>query len=172
MEVEYFIPPEDDIWRGHHEAWIDFSWNWLKQIGLREELMGKDVHEDCDLAHYARACTDITFKFPFGESELQGIAARGDYDLNAHQGSSGKSQEYFDEANKRKYVPHVIEPSIGVERLFLALVCSAYHEDEVSTSAVAFAQLNQTGLTEDSGGGGCLLRPASVWDRLEERSAR
>lgn len=89
------------------------------------------MHKKEDLAHYAKACTDIVFKFPFGEVELQGIAARGDYDLTQHQGSSGKSMEYFDEANKRRYIPHVIEPSIGVDRLFLALVCSAYAEDEV-----------------------------------------
>jgi len=131
MEVEYFIPPEDDVWQEHHQAWIDFSWSWLTSIGLREDLMGKDVHKDDGLAHYARACTDITFKFPFGESELQGVAARGNYDLTAHSEASGKNQEYFDEANKRKFVPHVIEPSIGVERLFLAVVCSAYDEDEV-----------------------------------------
>lgn len=91
----------------------------------------QDVHKKEDLAHYAKACTDIVFRFPFGNVELQGVAARGDFDLLQHQGSSGKSMEYFDEANKRRYVPHVIEPSIGVDRLFLALVCSAYAEDEV-----------------------------------------
>jgi glycyl-tRNA synthetase len=131
MEVEYFISDSEDAWQKHHEEWIDFSWNWLKSIGLREELMGREVHRKDKLAHYARACTDITFRFPFGESELQGVAARGNFDLMQHQEMSGKSQEYFDEANKRKYVPHVIEPSLGVDRLFLALLASAYDEDEV-----------------------------------------
>ena len=93
--------------------------------------MFKSVHAKNKLAHYARACTDITFKFPFGTSELMGIAARGDYDLTQHSAASGKTLEYFDEANKRKYLPHVIEPSIGVDRLFLALLVSAYHEDVV-----------------------------------------
>eukprot|EP00611_Tribonema_gayanum_P026713 TRINITY_DN6432_c1_g1_i1.p1 TRINITY_DN6432_c1_g1~~TRINITY_DN6432_c1_g1_i1.p1 ORF type:complete len:570 (+),score=250.10 TRINITY_DN6432_c1_g1_i1:704-2413(+) len=131
MEVEYFISDDDDAWRGEHQAWLEFSWQWLLSIGLREELMGRDVHEAHKLAHYARACTDITFRFPFGQSELQGVAARGAYDLTQHQEASGKGMEYFDEATKRKYVPHVIEPSLGVDRLFLALLTSAYHEDEV-----------------------------------------
>ncbi|CAN0329680.1 unnamed protein product [Pylaiella littoralis] len=131
MEVEYFVEDGDEAWRRHHQDWLDFSWGWLKSIGLREGLMGKDVHKDDGLAHYARACTDITFKFPFGESELQGVAARGCYDLTQHQESSGKSMEYFDERTKSKYVPHVIEPSLGVDRLFLAVMVSAYHEDEV-----------------------------------------
>lgn len=93
--------------------------------------MGWDVHEGDGLAHYARACTDITFKFPFGEQELMGIAARGNFDLTQHSEGSGKSLEYYDESAKEKYLPHVIEPSLGVDRLFLALVCSAYAEDEI-----------------------------------------
>jgi glycyl-tRNA synthetase len=131
MEVEYFIPPDEDVWADFHERWIQTSWDWLKSIGLREELMVRDVHEEHKLAHYARACTDILFKFPFGTQELQGIAARGDYDLTQHAVASGKSMEYYDEARKEKYVPHVIEPSIGVDRLMLAVLTSAYAEDEV-----------------------------------------
>lgn len=131
MEIEYFIPPEEEVWEGFYEGWIETAWSWLTSIGMREDLMGKEVHPKEDLAHYARACTDIVFKFPFGQVELQGVAARGNYDLTQHQGSSGKSMEYFDEVGKRKYLPHVIEPSIGVDRLFLALICSAYAEDEV-----------------------------------------
>ncbi|CAM9190345.1 unnamed protein product [Chrysoparadoxa australica] len=131
MEVEYFIEDDEGVWKGQLEEWIDFNWEFLTGIGLREDLMGKEKHEDDKLAHYARACTDITFKYPFGESELMGIAARGCYDLTQHQDASGKSMEYFDEATKNKYVPHVIEPSLGVDRLFLALMTSAYAEDEV-----------------------------------------
>jgi len=131
MEIEYFIEPEDDVWEQYHERWIQESWDWLVSIGLREDLMAREVHAKDKLAHYARACTDIIFRFPFGWSELQGIAARGNYDLTQHQEASGKGMEYFDEANKRKYLPHVIEPSLGVDRLMLALICSAYHEDEV-----------------------------------------
>ena len=131
MEIEYFIPPEDEVWPKFHQEWIDNAWNWLKSIGLREEFMFKSVHADNKLAHYARACTDITFKFPFGTQELMGIAARGNFDLTQHGEACGKVMEYFDAAENRKYVPHVIEPSLGVDRLFLALLTSAYFEEEV-----------------------------------------
>lgn len=93
--------------------------------------MFRSVHEGNKLAHYARACTDVTFRFPFGVQELMGIAARGNYDLTQHAIHSGKSMEYFDAATNEKYVPHVIEPSCGVDRLFLALLTSAYKEDVV-----------------------------------------
>ena len=91
MEVEYFIPPGDDVWPEYHQRWMDSSKEFLKSVGLREELMGWDVHKGDSLAHYALACTDITFKFPFGEQELMGIAARGNFDLTSHTDGSGKS---------------------------------------------------------------------------------
>merc|ERR1712166_259077 len=132
MEVEYFIPPGDDVWEAHHQKWMEASKDFLlNEIGLREDLIGWDVHEGNKLAHYARACTDITFKFPFGTQELMGIAARGNYDLTQHTEGSGKSLEYYDEETKEKYIPHCIEPSLGVDRLLLAVICSAYAEDEV-----------------------------------------
>jgi len=132
MEVEYFIPPGDDVWPAYHEKWMAECKDFLIDLGLKEDLMGWDVHEGDKLAHYARACTDITFRFPFGTQELMGIAARGNYDLTQHSEGSGKSLEYYDDATKEKYLPHVIEPSLGVDRLILALICSAYAEDEVS----------------------------------------
>ena len=92
------------------------------------------MHPEHKLAHYARACTDVMFTFPFGTQELQGCAARGNYDLTQHATVSGKSMEYFDEERKEKYVPHVIEPSIGVDRLMLAVLTSAYAE--VSTASI------------------------------------
>uniref|UniRef100_A0A7S2UL72 glycine--tRNA ligase n=1 Tax=Attheya septentrionalis TaxID=420275 RepID=A0A7S2UL72_9STRA len=131
MEVEYFIPPGDDVWQPYHETWLKQSKDFLLSLGLREELLGWDVHEGDSLAHYARACTDVTFRFPFGTQELMGIAARGNFDLTSHSEGSGKSLDYFDDATKEKYVPHCIEPSLGVDRLILALICSAYAEDEV-----------------------------------------
>ena len=115
----------------HLEDWISRSWDWLLSIGIREDYLHRSVHEGNKLAHYARACTDITFKFPFGTSELMGIAARGNYDLTQHALYSGKNMEYFDPIHNVKYIPHVIEPSIGVDRLFLALLCSAYKEEIV-----------------------------------------
>lgn len=92
MEVEYFIPPGDDVWPPIHQAWMDASKEFLLDIGLREDLMGWDVHAGDKLAHYALACTDIIFKFPFGEQELMGIAARGNFDLTQHSEGSGKSK--------------------------------------------------------------------------------
>jgi glycyl-tRNA synthetase len=115
----------------HLEEWIDRSWKWLVSIGLREDLLHRSVHSRDKLAHYARACTDLTFTFPFGTQELMGIAARGDYDLTQHAKHSGKNLDYLDPVTGAKYIPHVIEPSIGVDRLFLALLCSAYREEVV-----------------------------------------
>jgi glycyl-tRNA synthetase len=143
MEVEYFIPPGDDVWPTFHQQWIDASRDFLvSQIGLREDLMGWDVHAGNKLAHYARACTDITFQFPFGQQELMGIAARGDYDLTQHSNGSGKMLDYFDEATKEKYIPHCIEPSLGVDRLMLALICSAYAQDEVGGEKRSLLKFN------------------------------
>merc|ERR1712176_1670075 len=135
MEVEYFIPPGDEeVWKPYHEKWLNNSKQFLvNMVGLREDLMDWDVHTGDGLAHYARACTDITFKFPFGEQELMGIAARGDFDLTSHTNGSGKTLDYFCDVTKEKYIPHVIEPSLGVDRLFLAIICSAYAEDVVSS---------------------------------------
>jgi len=129
MEIEYFVRGE--TWPEAHAEWQAKSMEWLVSIGLRPELLSFDVHAKDKLAHYAQACTDIEFQFPFGKQELQGVAARGNYDLTQHAAASGKSMEYFDDALKEKYVPHVIEPSIGVDRLMLAVLTSAYCTDEV-----------------------------------------
>mmetsp|Transcript_15476 Transcript_15476/g.34756 ORF Transcript_15476/g.34756 Transcript_15476/m.34756 type:complete len:277 (-) Transcript_15476:184-1014(-) len=91
MEIEYFIPP-GDVWKDFHKQWLANSKDYLLSVGLREELMEWDVHEDDSLAHYALACTDVTFRFPFGTQELMGIAARGNFDLTAHGEGSGKSE--------------------------------------------------------------------------------
>ena len=131
MEIEYFIPPDEDQWPRYHAEWIKTRMDWFSSIGLSEDCLGEEIHPKNKLAHYAKACTDITFKFPFGEHELEGIAARGNFDLTQHQQHSGKNLEYFDESTKQKYLPHVIEPSLGVDRTFLAVLCSAYTIDEV-----------------------------------------
>ncbi len=131
MEIEYFIPPDEGLWPRYHREWIDRRREWFSSIGLTSKCLGEEVHPREKLAHYAKACTDITFKFPFGEHELEGIAARGNFDLTQHQEHSGKSLEFFDEERKEKYLPHVIEPSLGVDRTFLAVICSAYSIDEI-----------------------------------------
>ncbi|MFL2859200.1 MAG: glycine--tRNA ligase [Pontiellaceae bacterium] len=127
MEVEYFIKPGSD--NEMHQYWVNERLNWYTEIGLSEERLHKDVHANDALAHYASACTDIMYEFPFGLQELEGIAARGNFDLTQHQNESGKKLEYIDEENKTKYIPHVIEPSAGVDRIALALLCEAYTEE-------------------------------------------
>lgn len=130
MEIEYFISPYDD-WKTLHRQWIDACKAWFVSIGLPAEDLAEDVHPQEKLAHYAKACTDITFHFPHGLQELQGIAVRGNFDLTQHQNASKTNLEYFDESRKEKYLPHVIEPSLGVDRTFLAVMTAAYSEDEV-----------------------------------------
>jgi len=114
-----------------HRHWVEERVKWYESIGLSQDTLELYWQQKEELAHYAKACVDIQFKFPFGTQELEGIAARGDFDLTQHQKFSGKSMEYFDEEAKARYVPHVIEPSAGVDRLVLALICKAYSEDEV-----------------------------------------
>jgi glycyl-tRNA synthetase len=127
MELEFFIAPGSDAqW---HEYWVAERLKWYEKVGLPEGRMHRDIHEGDELAHYASACTDILYDFPFGTQELEGIAARGCFDLTQHQEHSGKSLEYFDEQTKDRYIPHVIEPSAGVDRIALALLCEAYREE-------------------------------------------
>ncbi len=129
MEIEYFIAPDAD-WQKCHREWIDAGLAWLESIGLPRALLSEYAHPKEKLSHYSKGTVDIMFKFPFGVQELWGFAARGDFDLTQHQQFSGKSMEYFDEAAKKKYVPHVVEPSVGVDRILLAALCAGYAEDE------------------------------------------
>jgi len=131
MEMEYFIH-EDADWETVHKDWIQWCWDWLKSIGLPESHLSLFEHPKAKLAFYSRGTTDIMFKYPFGVQELWGIAARGNYDLTQHAKASGKSQEIFDEETKKKFVPHVIEPAVGVDRIFLAILCAAYAEEKVT----------------------------------------
>ena len=128
MEIEYFIAPDAD-WQKCHRDWIAAGLAWLDSVGVPRALLSEYAHPKEKLSHYSKGTVDIMFKFPFGVQELWGFAARGDFDLTQHQKCSGKSMEYFDEATKTKYVPHVVEPSVGVDRIFLAAICAAYAED-------------------------------------------
>jgi len=130
MEMEYFIH-EDADWAACHREWIDWCTAWLRSIGLPESHLSEYNHPKEKLAFYSKGTTDIMFRYPFGVQELWGIAARGNYDLSQHARHSGKPMEYFDEATKKKFTPHVIEPAVGVDRIFLALICAAYAEEEV-----------------------------------------
>jgi len=155
MELEFFIRPDEVVqkmagsvaklsdpqpstltpqptwgWELWHKYWVEQRVQWYESIGLGRDTLVDYWQKKEELAHYAKATVDILYKFPFGTQELEGIAARGDFDLTQHQKFSGKSMEYFDDEAKAKYVPHVIEPSAGVDRLALALICNAYCEDQ------------------------------------------
>jgi glycyl-tRNA synthetase len=131
MEMEYFIH-EDADWKKSHDEWIAWCKAWLLSIGLPESHLSLYAHPKEKLAFYSRGTVDIMFKYPFGVQELWGIAARGSYDLTQHANASGKPQEIFDEATKKKFVPHVIEPAVGTDRIFLATLCAGYAEEDVT----------------------------------------
>ena len=129
MEIEYFTAP--DAAGKSYEYWVEERFNWYLGLGLKKENLRKRPHTKDELAHYARACTDIEYKFPFGWSELEGVANRGDFDLKQHSKAGGKELVYFDDAKKEKFYPHIIEPSGGVDRSVLAFLVDAYHEEKV-----------------------------------------
>ncbi len=131
MEMEFFIH-EDDDWARWHRYWINWCKDWLLSIGLPASHISEYDHLREKLAFYSKGTTDIMFRFPFGVQELWGIAARGNYDLTQHANASGKPQEIFDEATKKKFVPHVIEPAVGLDRIFLAVLASGYAEEQVT----------------------------------------
>jgi glycyl-tRNA synthetase len=129
MELEFFVKPGSDAeW---HEYWVNQRIRWYESIGLPSESIHRYVYGKDELAHYASACVDVLYDFPFGRQELEGIAARGDFDLSRHAEFSGKSMEYFDPETNERFVPHVVEPSAGVDRIALALLCNAYREEWV-----------------------------------------
>ena len=129
MELEFFCKPGTDLeW---FEYWRSYCKNFLLSLGLKEENIRLRDHSPEELCFYSKATTDFEFLFPFGWGELWGVADRTDYDLTQHMKTSGKSLEYFDPETNEKYIPYVIEPSLGVERLFLAVVCDAYDEEEL-----------------------------------------
>ena len=129
MELEFFCEPGTDLeWFAY---WKSFCINWLKSLGIKEEEMRARDHSPEELCFYSKATTDIEFLFPFGWGELWGIADRTDYDLTQHQNTSGEPMEYFDDEKKEKYVPYVIEPSLGADRVTLAFLCAAYDEEEL-----------------------------------------
>jgi len=128
METEYFVKPETD--KQWFDYWVEERINWYVSLGIKRENLKLRPHTKEELAHYARACSDINYLFPMGWAELEGIANRGDFDLVQHASSSGKTLSYYDEEAKEHIVPYIIEPSAGVDRTFLALLCDAYDEDE------------------------------------------
>ena len=134
MELEYFVRPENT--RESFEEWVQSRFDWYVSLGIEEEKLRLRPHTDEELAHYATACDDVEYKFPFGWSELEGIADRGTYDLDRHMEYSGKKLEYFDQPNNERYVPAVVESSAGVDRTVLTLLADAYWEDEENDRTV------------------------------------
>ena len=129
MELEFFCKPGTDLeWFAY---WREFCHNWLLSIGLKDENIRLRDHDPEELCFYSKATTDFEFLFPFGWGELWGVADRTDYDLTQHQNESKKDLTYFDPETNERYTPYVIEPSLGVERSVLALLCDAYDEEVV-----------------------------------------
>ena len=127
MELEFFCEPDTDLeWFAY---WKSFCLNWLHSLGLKDEEVRYRDHDKEELSFYSKATTDVEFLFPFGWGELWGIADRTDYDLTQHQNVSGQDLTYFDDEKKQKYIPYVIEPSLGADRVVLAFLCSAYDEE-------------------------------------------
>lgn len=129
MELEFFCKPDTDLDWFYY--WKDFCQNWLLSLGLTDKNIRLRDHNADELSFYSKATTDIEFLFPFGWGELWGIADRTDYDLTQHQNHSTKSLEYFDPTDNTRYIPYVIEPSLGVDRVTLAFLCDAYDEEVI-----------------------------------------
>ena len=129
MEIEYFVRPEDAD--NKLAEWIERRYQWYLGLGIKKDNLRQRPHGKDELAHYAKACTDIEYNFSFGWSELEGIANRADFDLKQHSQASGKDLKYFDDATKDRFYPYIIEPSGGVDRSVLAFLVDAFHEEKV-----------------------------------------
>jgi len=141
MEIEYFTYPENAD--KFYKQWIQERFDWYINLGIRKENLKKKVHSKEQLAHYAKACTDIEYNFPFGWSELEGIANRTDFDLRKHSELSGKKLQFFDNRTKKRFYPYIIEPSGGVDRSVLAFLVDAYREEEVKGRKRVFLSLDK-----------------------------
>ncbi len=130
MELEFFVEPTEESSEKWFEYWTSERYQWYLNYGIPKSSLHLRRHESSELAHYARACADIEFDFPFGRSELEGIAQRTDYDLKQHSLHSKKDLSYFDPYTQKRYIPYVIEPSAGVDRATLAFLIGAYTEEE------------------------------------------
>ena len=134
MEMEFFCKPDTDLeWFAY---WKQFCIDWLHTLGLKDEELRFRDHDPAELAFYSKATSDIEFLFPFGWGELWGIADRTDYDLTQHQNTSGEDLSYFDDTDSSRYVPYVVEPSLGADRVVLAFLCAAYDEEEIAEGDV------------------------------------
>ena len=133
MEIEYFVRPGDD--EEWHRRWIDEYLGWYTGLGISRERLRVREHEADELSHYAKATYDIEYHFPWGWGEIQGIANRTDYDLKAHMEASGEALTYFDDQTGDRFVPYVVEPSVGVDRLAMTFLVDAYTEEDAPTGS-------------------------------------
>ncbi|MBR2240579.1 MAG: glycine--tRNA ligase [Clostridia bacterium] len=134
MELEFFCKPGTELeW---HKYWKEFCENWLLSLGIKKENIRLRDHSKEELSHYSNATTDIEFTFPFGWGELWGIASRTDFDLSRHMEHSKQDLSYLDPETNEKYIPYVIEPSLGCDRVALAFLCNAYEEEEIAEGDV------------------------------------
>ncbi len=134
MEMEFFVKPGSELeWFSY---WKQFCMDWLVNLGLKKEDLEFDDHKKEALSHYSNATTDIRYRFPWGFDELWGIASRTDYDLKAHQNQSGENLTYLDPDTNERYLPYVVEPAVGVERLVLAFLTNGYNEETLPTGDI------------------------------------
>ena len=140
MEMEFFCSPDDD--EKWHDYWIQFSLDWFKKYGIREENLMIRKHESEELPHYSKASSDIDYLFPWSWGELETISNRTDYDLKAHSELSGKDLSYFDQENNKRFTPYVIEPAMGADRSVLAFLCDAYCEEETQKETRTLLKLH------------------------------
>jgi len=141
MEIEYFVRPEGAD--KSYEYWVNERFDWYIKLGIKKENLRKRPHAKEELAHYAKACTDVEYNFPFGWSELEGIANRTDFDLRQHERFSGRDLKYFDDITKEKFYPYIIEPSGGVDRSVLAFLVDAYHEERIKDNIRVVLRLHK-----------------------------
>ena len=130
MEIEYFVDPEFK-WEKMFEEWLEFQEEFAADLGAKKEDLRRYEHPKEKLSHYSKKTVDIEYKFPFGFSELFGLAHRGDFDLKSHSDASGQKLEYFDAQNNRRFTPHILEPTFGLDRSILVTLVSAYTEEKL-----------------------------------------
>jgi len=130
MEIEYFISPEEK-WESLFDSWLEDQEKYLAELGVKKDEIRRFEHPKEKLSHYSQKTVDIEYEYPFGFQELYGLAHRSDFDLKTHSKASNEKLEYYDQENNKKYIPHVLEPTFGLDRSILAAICSAYDEEKV-----------------------------------------
>lgn len=140
MEMQFFCKPGEDLkWFNY---WRDFCRDWMLSLGIKEDNLRMRDHGPEELSHYSVATTDFEFLFPFGWGELWGVADRTDFDLKAHQQHSGENMEYIDPVTNERYIPYVVEPALGVERMALAFLSNAYEEEQLENDTRTVLKLH------------------------------